>query len=137
MAQDAGDFRSGFGLFNKPSEKENRPSGNGKGIELGFLNDKETVIEGLRSHSGQYALPNAVDIAFNFSVGFELELLAGLAPKFSADPDFFVFARPAYGWKNVFRNLRSGATATHQKAHQHEPGACDMPGAEAFGPSDH
>ena len=88
-------------------------------------------------HSGQYTLPNSVDIAFNFRVGFELELLAGLAPKFSADPDFFVFARPAHGRKNVFRNLRGGATATHQKAHEHEPGACDMPGAEAFGPRDH
>ena len=136
VAEDTGHLIFFFGQNEKACRDENVPSGNRKGIKLGFLNDKETVIEGLRSHSGEYALPNAVNIAFNFRVGFELELLASLAPKFSADPDFFVFARPAHRGKNVFGNLRGGAAAS-QKAHQQEPGASDLPGTEAFGPRGH
>jgi hypothetical protein len=64
-------------------------------------------------------------------------LFARLAPKFSADPDFFVFAGPAHGGKNVFRNLRRGAAATHRQANQQEPGAGNMPGREPFGPRGH
>jgi hypothetical protein len=125
MPQDAGDLGSGFGLFNEPREKENRSAGDRKSVELGILDDKESVVEGLRTHSGQYALSNAVDIAFNLRVGDEFELLAGLASKFAADPDFFVFARAAYGGNNVFRYLLGGAAATHQKTHQQEPGGSD------------
>ena len=114
MTENTGDLGSRFRLFDEAGEKENRSAGNRKGIELRVLDDKKAVIEGLWAHGGQYALPNPVDITFNLRVRNELELLSSLAPKFAADPNFFVFARPAQGGKNVFCNLCGGAAAACQ-----------------------
>ena len=130
MTENAGDFGSCFGLFDQPGEKENRSSRNRKGIELGVLDDKKAVIEGLRPHGGQYALPNPVDITLNLRVGDEFELLSRLTPKFAADSSFFVFARSTYGRKNVFCNLRAGAAATYQKPYQNQT-ATRMPRTKA------
>ncbi len=59
-------------------------------------------------------MPNPVDIAFNLGISNEFELLACLAPKLTADPNLFVFARPTHGGKNVFCNLCGGAAAACQ-----------------------
>src|SRR6266850_4566137 len=114
MTENTSDLGSRFRLFDEACEKENRSSGNRKGIELGVLDDKKAVIEGLWPHGGQYALPNPVDITFNLRVSNEFELLARLTPKFAADSSLFVFAGPAYGGKNVFCNLCGGAAAACQ-----------------------
>jgi hypothetical protein len=118
VAENAGDLGAGFCFLDESGKKENRSSGNGKGIKLVVLYDKKTVVEGLWPHGQQYALPKPVDIAFDLGIANELKLLARLAPKFSADPNFFVFARPAHGGKNVFGNLRGGAAATHRETNQ-------------------
>jgi hypothetical protein len=118
VAQNPGNLGGGFCLLDESGKKENRSSGNRKGVELVVLYDKKTVVEGLWPHSGQYALPKPVDIAFDLGISDKVKLLARLSPKFSADPNFFVFTRPAHGGKNVFRSLRGGAAATHREANQ-------------------
>src|SRR4029450_9549678 len=114
MTENASDLRSRFRLFDEAGEKENRSARNREGIQLRVLDDKKAVIEGLRPHGGQYTLPNPIDIAFNFRISHEFELLPRFAPKFAADPNLLIFARPAYGGKNVFCNLRARAAAAYQ-----------------------
>src|SRR5262245_31245308 len=105
MTENASDLGSRLGFFDQPGEQENRSSRNLQGVELGGLDDKETVIEGLRAHRGQNALPNPVDIALNLRVGDEFELFSRFTSKFATDSNFFVFAGSTYGGQNVFCNL--------------------------------
>jgi hypothetical protein len=82
------------------------------------LDDKKTIVERLRPHSGQYPLAYALDVAFKLGIRDEFEVLPRFAPKFAADSRLFVFSRRTDGGKHISRNPRGGAAASQQEANR-------------------
>ena len=110
MSQHAGYFIGAPGSFQEPGIKVNRSTGNRKGVELGVLDDKETIIEGLWPHGCKNSLSDTLDVTFNFGIIDEFKVLLGLAPELPADPYLFIFARRSERGENRW-NVRAAAAA--------------------------
>jgi hypothetical protein len=96
MTEDAGKLICALGPLDEAREDVDRTARDGESIELVFIDDKEPIIERLRSHGSQNSPPHAVDIALGFRMVYKFEMLFCLAAELAANPDFFVFPRRTY-----------------------------------------
>ena len=96
VTQHAGKLIRALRPLDESREDVDGTAWDGKSIELIFVYDEEAIIERLRSRGGQNSPPHTVDIALGFGMIYKFQMLFRLAPKFAANPNFFVFSRRSY-----------------------------------------
>jgi hypothetical protein len=90
VSHDPGKFGCASHAVYETREDINGSSGDGKGVELGLFDDKETIVERLRSHDRQQPSSHSIDISLDFYVVDKLKLLLCFTPKFPADLNLFI-----------------------------------------------
>jgi len=96
VTKDARKFVRALGPLDESSEDIYGTSRDGKSIELIFIDDKETVIERLRSCGSENSPAHAVDVALGFGMVYKFEMFFCLAAELAANSDFFVLSRRTY-----------------------------------------
>jgi hypothetical protein len=110
VTEDAREFVRALGPFDESSKDIYGTTRDGKSVELIFIDDKEPVIERLRSCGSENSPPHAVDVTLGFGMAYEFEMLSCLAAELAANSDFVVLSRRTY---TRYRGqiLRQGAAA--------------------------